>query len=115
MGKVVSHLVGVNSPDRPIPSKETQIDKNFNSLIATGSVTRFVKISLLWNNVKKACHFERVHLVFGKKSAYLDNFICYWANFHCCKLPNIKQIIYFLVTMVTGHKMYKVDQLNPNS
>ena len=36
MGKVVSHLVGVNSPDRPIPSKETQIDKNFNSLIATG-------------------------------------------------------------------------------
>ena len=44
--------------------------------------------------LKNFCFFERVLLLFGPNfELSLANLICHWANFHCCKGPNIKQII----------------------
>ena len=49
-------------------------------------------------------HFVKISIVFGKIlmviqlvgqnfDPTLENCFCYWANFRCCKWPNIEQII----------------------
>ena len=37
--------------------------------------------------------FLRVNLVFGKIKTLLWQFLCYWANFHCCKWTNIEKFM----------------------
>ena len=42
------------------------------------------------------CHFGNiltVSIVFGETLDLLCNYLCYWANSHFCKCPNIEEII----------------------
>ena len=45
-------------------------------------------------------HFERVHLLIRRNFELIwVNLLCFWAKFHFCKWPNIKQIMSHLVTL----------------
>ena len=64
-----------------------------HTIVAT-SVTRFGEISPLWQKFKSFWPFlESLFRIWQKFLPTLDKFICYWANFHCCKQPNIELII----------------------
>ena len=55
------------------------------------SVTRFGKISSLWQNFKSLWQFLKLYPVFGKIFNLLwTNFLCFWTNFHCLKWQKMK-------------------------
>ena len=56
------------------------------------SVTRCGEISPLWQNIKKfLCLY--LFIIWQNAQPTLGNLLCFWAHFHCCKWPNIQQII----------------------
>ena len=61
---------------------------------STISVTRFDRISTLWQNFISLWPFFD-GLLSNKQNfePTLSNFVCSWANLHCCKFPNTEQII----------------------
>ena len=45
----------------------------------------------IWRNVNSIWTiFCMVHFIFGKLLKPTLTFLCYWANYHCCKWPKIK-------------------------
>ena len=50
----------------------------------------------IWRNfgeiLKAFVNYFRVYIVFDKILHIVLNFLCYWANFHCCKWPEIEKI-----------------------
>ena len=59
------------------------------------SVTIFDVFSPLWLTIIVLWPFRRcVFSIWQNFELILANFICYWANFNCCKWPNTEQTIY---------------------
>ena len=59
-----------------------------------GSVTRLGEILQLWQNfLRPLTIFECLFSIWQKFDPTWANLLCYWAIFHCCKCPNIEQII----------------------
>ena len=58
------------------------------------SVTRFGKNPPLWQIFKNIWHYISGLFGFGQSfELTLAQFVCFWANFHCCKWTNIENII----------------------
>ena len=58
------------------------------------SVTRFGEISPLRRNIKQLWQILKAPLSIWKNFEHtLANFLCNWANFQCCKWPNIEKVI----------------------
>ena len=61
------------------------------SLSLSLSVIRFGKILPLRHNIEKLWPvWKGLFSIWINVELILATFICYWANFHCSKLPNIK-------------------------
>ena len=53
------------------------------------SMTRFVKISPLWQKYNAFADFKSLVQCLAKFRNYFGKFVCCQANLHCCKQPNI--------------------------
>ena len=71
------------------------------------SVTRFGDISPLWQNILLLSqnilllwlNLEGLFSIWQNFELSWAKVLCYWANFYCCKWPNIKQLPSHLVTL----------------
>ena len=55
-----------------------------------------LRLSSVWPDLAKFHHFGKYLNIFGnifKVYLVLAQCLCFWANFHCCKLPNIENKI----------------------
>ena len=60
----------------------------------TRSVTRFGEFSPLWQKFTNIWQiFDSLFLIWQNAEHTSENLWYYWANFHCCKWPNIEKII----------------------
>ena len=59
----------------------------------TTSVTRFAKISPLWQKNKVFGQLFMLINYLAQFGTYFGSF-CYWTNSHCCKWPNTEHIIW---------------------
>ena len=60
-------------------------------MVSMTTATRFGEISPLWQN--KLRFWQNIDGLFGIWQNFepaLAKELCHWANFHCCKWPNIK-------------------------
>ena len=66
----------------------------YSCVIGKSSVTRLGKLLPLWQNFESRWPFLRVYLVLCQnfEPTFVKNW-CFWANCHCCKQPNVEQII----------------------
>ena len=65
------------------------------------SVTRIGKISQLWHTVETLWPFLKgASIIWHNFELNLANFICYCANFHCCKWQNIDKHSSHLVPLI---------------
>ena len=56
------------------------------------SVTRFGKISPLWQNFTSLwANFDSLFLIWQNVEITLANLVHYWAKFHSCQRPNIEK------------------------
>ena len=56
------------------------------------NVTRFGKISPLWQKFTRSrASFNGLFLIWQNAEPTLANLGHYWANFHCCKWPNLEK------------------------
>ena len=67
------------------------LNTEIGSKEARDNVTRFVEISLLWQNFKGPWAF--LDCLFSIRQTFVPTmaFLCYWANCHCCKWPKIEK------------------------
>ena len=82
----------LNSKATALPTVPHSIQRNF---LLTGSVTRFGEFSPLWVTIIVLWPFWKCTFSIWQNFFWLilANFICYWADFNCCKWPNIEQTI----------------------
>ena len=72
-------------------------------LFISVSVTRFGEIPPLWKIFKNL--WKYIYGLFGFGPSFHDTlaqFVCFWANFHYCKWPNIETQSGHLVTLSTA-------------
>ena len=80
-----------NCPNFCQPNKQgrTNAIKHFLARRLTASVTRFDKISLLWQNCTSIWYFfHSLFLMWQNVETTLANLLHFWANFHRFKWPN---------------------------
>ena len=68
-------------------------------LIILGNVAQICsgKLQSVWPDLAKYSQFgefEKTSAIFWQNFELLLRFLCYWAKFDCCKLPNTAQIIW---------------------
>ena len=85
--------------------------RNVSSIQCGQKAKYWIKNLAIWSHwrhsyqcgpgLAKICHLSKHFKFFGNFSRvflylpqYFGDFLFYWANFHCCKWPNIEQIIY---------------------
>ena len=69
--------------------------------------------SSVWPDLAKNRHFGQIlkvfvnfwnpHFALGNYWTYFVNFLCFWANFHLFKWPNIEKYFCHLVTLFQSH------------
>ena len=78
------------------------------TLQTTTSVTRFGEISPIWQYSASLCIISKsLHQYLAKFYTVFGKLLCFWANFHCYKLPNIEKLPIHLVKLTTTNTARK--------
>ena len=85
-----------------------------SSFAAAEAILSFLKNVMkndaVWTDLAKFCHFGKslrlwqifngLFLIWQNAEPTLANLLHYWANFHCCKWPNLEKYSNHLVTLL---------------
>jgi len=73
------------------------------SVAIVDSVTRFGKISPLQQKLRNLWqYFKGLFGIWQSCEPTLGQFVFFWANFNCCKCPNLEKQSGHLVTLIVG-------------
>ena len=83
------------------PCQQHGHDESHRTTWGHHRVTRFGKISPIWQNLQSLGQFfEGLFIIWEHFGPTLANIVCNWASFHWRKWPNVEKQVSHLVTLV---------------